>query len=165
MKPILIAGIGNIFLGDDAFGVEAVRALVCRDLPPGVIVRDFGIRCLDLAFVLTQDWQAVIVLDAVGRGQPPGTLYRIELDLDSVPTQPLDAHTVSVAHVQSLARQMSLRLPPMLLIGCEPLQFDPVCGDGPMLSPSLAAALPRALAMTEAVIHDLLASQYEEVEA
>ena len=79
MKRILIAGIGNIFLGDDAFGVEAARRLAERAWPDGVEVCDYGVRCLDLAYALGEGWEGAILVDAVGRGGAAGTLYRIEL--------------------------------------------------------------------------------------
>ena len=78
---ILIAGIGNIFLGDDAFGVEVVRELVQRQWPPEVCVVDFGIRGFDLACALAGDYDAAILVDAAQRGGPPGTLYVIEPDV------------------------------------------------------------------------------------
>ncbi len=75
MNPtVLVAGIGNIFLGDDAFGVEVVRSLARRQLPEGVAVRDFGIRGFDLAYALLDPWSAVILVDALPRGEVPGTL-------------------------------------------------------------------------------------------
>ena len=82
---VLVAGVGNIFLGDDAFGVEVVRRLAGqtgRPLPDGVRVIDFGIRGLDLAYALCDGYDAVIVVDAAFRGRPPGTLYVIEPDLN-----------------------------------------------------------------------------------
>jgi hydrogenase maturation protease len=76
---ILVAGIGNIFLGDDAFGCEVARILSQRSLPEGVRVRDFGIRSLDLAYAMMEDYDAVILVDASPRGDAPGTLYLINL--------------------------------------------------------------------------------------
>ncbi len=164
MNPrILIAGIGNIFLGDDAFGCEAAQALTKHALPAEVAVRDFGIRCLELAYVLDAGWTAVIVLDAVSRGQPPGTLYRISLDDEPEPPASLNPHSVGIGHLRSLARQTMVALPPMFLIGCEPLSLEPVFDNRPPLSPPVAAALPRACAMTEAMIQELLASHLQEV--
>src|SRR5581483_3861800 len=75
---VLVAGIGNIFLGDDAFGVEVVRALAQRALPENVRVVDFGIRGLDLTYALLDGYEAVIMVDAAPRGGRPGTLYVIE---------------------------------------------------------------------------------------
>ena len=77
---ILIAGVGNIFLGDDAFGVEVVQRLARRPLCEEVQVVDFGIRGLDLAYALLDGYGAVILVDATSRGGPPGTLYVMELE-------------------------------------------------------------------------------------
>src|SRR5215475_554518 len=81
---ILIAGVGNIFLGDDAFGSEVARRLSERSLPAKVRVIDFGIRGLDLAYALLDEYEAVILIDATQRGKPPGTLYLIEPDLEEI---------------------------------------------------------------------------------
>jgi hydrogenase maturation protease len=83
MKRVLIAGIGNIFLGDDGFGVRVVNELRQRRLPDSVDVIDFGIRSYDLAFALTNGYDAVVLVDAVPRGEPPGTTYLIEIDLEN----------------------------------------------------------------------------------
>src|SRR5690242_6161861 len=83
-EHILIAGIGNIFLGDDAFGVEVARAMSTRALAERIAVRDFGIRSFDLAYALLDDWSAVILVDAVSRNEGPGTLFVIEPDLVEV---------------------------------------------------------------------------------
>jgi hydrogenase maturation protease len=81
---VLVAGVGNIFLGDDAFGVEVVRALATRSLPEAVCVKDFGIRGFDLAYALLDSWDTVILVDALSRGDAPGTLYTLEPDLSKM---------------------------------------------------------------------------------
>ena len=73
---------GNIFLGDDGFGVEVARSLSKRQLPEGVSVKDFGIRGFDLAYALLDPWDLVIIVDALSRGEAPGTLYVIEPELN-----------------------------------------------------------------------------------
>ncbi|HEX2267996.1 MAG TPA: hydrogenase maturation protease, partial [Pyrinomonadaceae bacterium] len=78
-RRILVAGIGNIFLGDDAFGCEVVQRLLQRELPPEVSVVDFGIRGFDLAYALLEDYELSILVDATPRGDAPGTLYVIEI--------------------------------------------------------------------------------------
>jgi hydrogenase maturation protease len=85
---VLVAGIGNVFLRDDAFGVEVSRRLMQRALPPGVVVKDFGIRSYDLAYALMEDWNLVIMVDALSRGGDPGTLYLFEPDMRTAEEMP-----------------------------------------------------------------------------
>ncbi len=80
MTKILVAGIGNIFLSDDGFGVEVVRRLAGRDIPDGVKVADFGIRGIHLAYELLEGYEKLILIDALSRGDPPGTIYTLEPD-------------------------------------------------------------------------------------
>ena len=84
---ILVAGIGNIFFGDDAFGSEVARRLADRQVPENVHVKDFGIRGLDLVYALLDGYDGVILIDATPRGGPPGTLYTIEPDLAELPEE------------------------------------------------------------------------------
>src|ERR1700704_4403857 len=81
-QSILVAGIGNIFLGDDAFGCEVTRRLVERTWPDRVRIVDFGIRRFDLAYALLDGYDVTILVDATPRGGEPGTVYTIEPDLD-----------------------------------------------------------------------------------
>jgi hydrogenase maturation protease len=122
---ILIAGIGNIFLGDDAFGSEVARRLELRTWPEGVRVVDFGIRGLDLAYALLDGHDLTILIDATPRGGQPGTLYVIEPDLSVVETAGqngtlFDAHTLDPLKVLGMARMMGASWRRMLLVGCEP---------------------------------------------
>ena len=75
---VLVAGIGNIFLSDDAFGVEVAHRLSGRALPDGVRVEDYGIRGMHLAYDLLEGYDALVLVDAVPMGEPPGTLAVIE---------------------------------------------------------------------------------------
>src|SRR5690349_15410765 len=102
MKKILVAGIGNIFFGDDAFGVEVAHELLKRPQPPEVQVIDFGIRTYDLAYALTGHHDGVILVDATSRGREPGTLYLIEPDLEQlaqVKGSPVDPHNLDLVYV------------------------------------------------------------------
>src|SRR6476659_8714525 len=105
---VLIAGVGNIFLGDDGFGVEVVQRLAQRPLPDGVRVVDFGIRGLDLTFALLDGYEAVILVDAVPRGGVPGTLYVLEpepgaADEPGAPGTMVELHSLDPAKVLRLA--------------------------------------------------------------
>jgi hydrogenase maturation protease len=122
---ILVAGIGNIFHGDDAFGVEVVRRLRQRSMPKEADVVDFGIRGFDLAYALLDGYDVTLLIDATSRGEAPGTLYTIEID-PNAPTG-LDAPLIDVAthgmnpmRVLQMAKAMGGVTGRFLLIGCEP---------------------------------------------
>lgn len=118
---ILVAGIGNIFLGDDAFGVEVARRLAAREFPKNVTLRDFGIRGYDLTYALIDGYDLAILIDACPHGQPPGTVSVIEPELDSsARPATLDAHTMNPLHVLRLAREMGSLPKKILLVACEP---------------------------------------------
>jgi hydrogenase maturation protease len=116
---VLVAGIGNVFLGDDAFGVELVRRLPAR---AGIDLADFGIRGMDLAYALAE-YDVAVFLDATPRGNAPGTLYVIEPDLDGLPLD-VDAHAMHPVSVLALAKTLGGELPRTLVLGCEPAGVD-----------------------------------------
>jgi hydrogenase maturation protease len=151
---VLIACVGNIFLGDDAFGVEVARQLAGRPLPEGVRVVDFGIRSYDLAYALMEDWELVILVDAVPRGGHPGTVYLIEPELPAgeVIAPALDAHTMNPVAVLQLVAALGGKVPPMRVVGCEPTPVDEEGG--------MELSEPVRMAMDEAVrlVEELLAN-------
>ena len=159
VKPtILVAGIGNIFLGDDAFGVEVVRRLMSRNLPAEVRVVDFGIRGLDLAYALQDNYEATILIDAFPHGQTPGTVSVVEPDQEEItaaPTALVEAHSMHPLNVLRMAAAMNGSLNRVLLVGCEP---ESLGGDeGFMgLSKPVEAAVEEAVNATEALIKRLL---------
>jgi hydrogenase maturation protease len=111
---VLVAGIGNVFLGDDGFGCALARRVAFA----GVDVADFGIRGMDLAYALA-DYDVVVFLDATPRGGSPGTLYVIEPDLDGLALS-VDAHAMDPVSVLALAKTLGGELPRTLVLGCEP---------------------------------------------
>ena len=131
LKRILIACIGNIFLGDDGFGVEVASRLRYRQYPQGVSVVDFGIRGMDLAYTLLNDYDTLILVDAVPRGGQPGTLYLIEPDVAHLSFEKgveagraaLDAHSMDPVKVLAYARTLGAQPIHTLLVGCEPSTF------------------------------------------
>src|SRR5689334_17610117 len=122
MQPrLLIAGVGNIFLGDDAFGVEVAQRLLRRGLPDEVRVVDFGIRGLDLTYALLDGYEAVVLLDAAPRGGPPGTLYVLEPARGEAGGDvAVEAHDLDPVKVLRLAEAMGGRVGRLLRVGCEP---------------------------------------------
>jgi hydrogenase maturation protease len=155
---VLVAGIGNVFMADDGFGVEVAKRLAERRLPPGVEVRDFGIRGLDLVYALGEGYDAVVLVDLVARGSAPGTLFVIEPDLDEQVEQvALDAHGMDPVKVLALARQLGDVPERVLLVGCEPqvrMRGDEqdLVGE---LSPPVGAAVGEAVGLVEALLLEL----------
>jgi hydrogenase maturation protease len=125
-NKILVAGIGNIFLGDDGFGSAVARRMAESPVPDGVRVVDFGIRGLDLAYSLIDRYDLAILIDATQQGGPPGTIYTIELDLAGLQHENrpgaslVDGHRMDPLNVLRLARQIGETCPRILLVGCEP---------------------------------------------
>lgn len=156
MKRILIAGIGNVFLGDDAFGVEVVRQLRTVGLPASVQVTDFGIRSYDLAYAIADGYEAVIFVDAAARGERPGTLYLLELDLDNLEasTVAINGHSLNPVAVLQMVRSFEAKVGRLYLVGCEPAVLE--CEAGRMeLSTAVAAAVPQAVKMIRRLLEDL----------
>ena len=124
---ILVAGVGNVFLGDDGFGVEVARRLRLRALPEQVKVEDFGIRGLHLAFELLEPIALAVIADAAVRGEAPGTISLIEPELGaSIATA--DAHGMDLGKVMETVRAMGGSPPRMLLVGCEPMTLEEQMG-------------------------------------
>jgi len=119
-KRILVAGVGNVFLGDDGFGVEVVRRLAGRELPEDVEVADFGIRGMDLIYALQEDYEVVIFVDAAPRGEEPGTVYLLEPEIEEDGEVVLDTHGMDPAKVIKFARTLGARPGRTLVVGCEP---------------------------------------------
>ncbi|MEU6310914.1 hydrogenase maturation protease [Streptomyces sp. NPDC047014] len=162
---VLVAGIGNVFLGDDGFGVETVRALSGHPLPDGAEVVDFGVRGVHLAYQLLDGYDTLLLVDATARGGEPGTLYLIDVGAEagggSGPgVEPgggavLDGHHMSPDTVLALLDTLCAgtgATPPRrtLVLGCEPACVE----EGIGLSAPVAAAVPRAVRMALDLLHD-----------
>ena len=162
-RRILIACIGNIFLGDDGFGVEVAQRLRQRQYPEGVQVVDFGIRGIDLAYTLLDDYDTLVLVDAIARGGPPGTLYLIEPDLAGInPEQgveagrvALDAHSMDPVKVLAFARMLGARPIHTLVVGCEPGVFHEDYTDMGLSEP-VRAAIDEAVKMIDSLVEQLV---------
>jgi hydrogenase maturation protease len=163
-KKILIAGIGNIFLGDDGFGVEVASRLANQSFPSGVRVTDFGIRGLDLAYALMDGYETTILVDAYpGEGQP-GTLFVVEPDLNelnAVGTSPgfIEPHAMNPINVLRMAKSMGGELKQVLVVGCVPATLGPE--EGQMgLSETVAAGVDEAVNLIHSLVTRLLAGEW-----
>jgi hydrogenase maturation protease len=156
-KQILVAGIGNAWLQDDAFGGEVARRLEHDGVPSGVTVMDFGTNGLDLAYEVMRGYDALVLLDASRQGEAPGTLFVIEPrreefagaieDGESIDPHGMDPHTV-LRFVSAVGGWPGK----VVVIGCEPGEVDDV---GIGLTPAVAAAVQRALALVRETIDEL----------
>ena len=158
LKRVLVAGVGNVFLGDDGFGVEVVRRLAGRELPEGVEVVDFGIRGLDLAYALQRDYEVVVFVDATPRGQEPGTVYLIEPEIEEDGEVSLDTHGMDPVKVIKLSRALGARPTRTLVVGCEPQvvvggeDYDDMIME---LSEPVRAAVEEAVKLVESLVEDI----------
>jgi hydrogenase maturation protease len=159
-RGVLVAGIGNIFLSDDGFGVEVANGLAARALPPGVRVADFGIRGVHLAYELLDGYEGLVLIDAVPMGEPPGTLAVIEPDADGslsgVDQEALviDAHSMSPSVVLATLDRLGGSVRWIMVVGCQPGRLD----EGIGLSPAVAAAVPGAVELCLELVADVMQS-------
>ncbi len=157
-RRVLIAGIGNIFLGDDGFGVEVVKRLAGRELPGDVEVRDFGIRGMDLAYALQDDYEVVVFVDATPRGEKPGTVYLIEPEIEEDGGVVLDTHGMDPVKVIKFARALGPGPSRTLVVGCEPQvvlsgeDYDEMLMK---MSEPVQAAVEEAVKMVESLVEEI----------
>ena len=166
---ILIAGIGNIFLGDDAFGSEVARRLGQRELPDEVRVVDFGIRGFDLTYALLDGYEVTIFVDATPRGEAPGTLYTIEPDLNELESMDaegmmVETHGMHPMRVLSMVKSMGGEFKRIFLVGCEPAPLE--SEDGHMgLSAPVEAAVDEAVKVIESLVQEILEEERRKATA
>jgi hydrogenase maturation protease len=163
-KKVLIAGIGNIFLADDGFGVEVAGRLANRSFPSGVRVTDFGIRGFDLAYALMEGYETTILVDAYpGEGQP-GTLFVIEPELSELNSGErqqsfFEPHAMNPLRVLRMAASMGGQLKRILVVGCVPATLGPE--EGQMgLSEPVAAAVDEAVQLVDSLVARILAGEW-----
>ncbi len=155
---LLVACIGNIFLGDDGFGCEVARLLSRRSLPEEVKVVDFGIKSFDLAYALMDGYETTIFVDASRRGGAAGTIYVIEPDLDEIEAElntdemTFEPHSMNPLKVLRMVKSQGGSFNKIIVVGCEP-QFTGEDGEGFMgLSAPVQASLGKAVEVVESLI-------------
>ncbi len=137
----LVAGVGNIFLGDDGFGPEVARRLRGHELPPGVQVEDYGIRGTHLAYDLLAGWDALVLVDTVPPRGEPGRIHVLEVAPADVDGTAFDPHGMDPNSMLAGVRSLGGTPPPTTVVGCEPAVLD----EGIGLSPEVDGAVPRAV--------------------
>jgi hydrogenase maturation protease len=158
MNRVMVAGVGNIFLADDGFGVEVARRLSGGVFPEGVEVEDYGIRGMHLAFQLLEGYDTLILIDAVQRGDQPGTIYVIEPDLDAEPINPAtDAHSMNPEAVLATLAALGGRVGRVLVVGCEPAELVERIG----LSEVVIRAVDEAVAAVRKLIDEVIVDRIE----
>ena len=146
---ILVAGVGNIFYGDDGFGPAVARRLLREGPPPGTRVVDYGIRGLHFAYELLEPLDRLVIVDAMQRSEEPGTLYVVEPDLDALfERQAPDAHGMHLPAVFAQVRALGAVMPPTVIVGCEPLDVD----EGMGLSAPVARSVDAAVSWVREIV-------------
>ena len=156
-RRILVAGVGNIFLGDDGFGVEVARRLGAESFPEGVDVADFGIRGVHLAYQLLEGYDTLILIDAAARGEAPGTLFVLEPDFERPETMQrtesgflLDAHGMDPEMVLGMLKDLGGTVGRVLIVGCEPADVSERMG----LSEAVEGAIDAAGALVRRLVQE-----------
>ncbi|MEV0230993.1 hydrogenase maturation protease [Nonomuraea sp. NPDC050786] len=151
---VLVAGIGNVFLGDDGFGVEVVRRLAEEGAVPGVDVVDFGIRGMDLAYALQREYAGVVFVDAAARGQAPGTLTVLDPELPDASDTLVETHGMDPVRVLRLARQLG-RIPALVrVVCCEPVSVGEALFE---LSEPVRAMVGEAASLVKSLVMEMIA--------
>lgn len=148
---VLVAGIGNLFCGDDGFGPEVVRRLAASDtLPPGAQPVDYGIRGMHLAYDLLQGYDALVVVDALPGAGPPGTLEVLEVGESDLGQGAFDPHGMAPVAVLASLSSLGGTLPPTYVVGCRPGDVGERIG----LSDQVEAVVPAAMDLVLAVLRE-----------
>ena len=155
VSGILVAGVGNLFLGDDGFGPEVARRLAVDPVPDGVRVVDYGIRGMHLAYDLLDGYDALVLVDAVPGPGRPGDLRVLEVRADDLGEGALDAHGMDPVAVLANLEALGGALPRTFVVGCQPANVD----EGIGLSPVVAAAVDEAARIVRNLVDDLIESR------
>jgi hydrogenase maturation protease len=163
-QRVLIAGIGNVFYGDDGFGVAVAQRLAQRNWPEQVTVMDAGIRGIDLVYALMDGYRSAILIDTAARGGVPGTLYLLDphggdaAAASQAEPSLIDAHSLDPVKVLAFVRASGAQLHSLRLVGCEPESFGSDEAPQVGLSPAVARAVGPAAELVEQLVSGALAA-------
>ena len=152
---VLVAGIGNLFRGDDGFGPEVVRRfLASAELPEQVRAVDYGIRGMHLAYDLLDGYDALVIVDALPGEGDPGDVSVLEVGPDDLGAGDFDPHGMAPVAVLASLQNLGGRLPPTYVVGCRPADLE----DGIGLSAPVEAAIPEAMTAVRALLQERIPS-------
>jgi len=151
VSAVLVAAVGNMWLGDDGFGGEVAKRLQERSLAPGVEVVDFGTGGLDLAYEVMRGYDALVLVDVSRQGGEPGTLYVMEVDEDSVEGEiedgaVIDPHGMDPRTVLRFVKAVGGWPGKVVVVACEPAKVEEM---GIGLSDQVAAVVDKAVEVVE----------------
>ena len=154
---ILVAAVGNLWLGDDGFGSAVAKGLRERELSGDVAIADFGTGGLDLAYEVMRGYDALVLVDVSRQGGEPGTLYVMEVGPDSVKAgiedgAKIDPHGMDPQTVLRFVRATGGWPGRVIVVACEPEQVEEV---GIGLTPRVEAAVERAVALVAETVEEL----------
>ena len=163
-KQILVAGIGNAWMRDDAFGGLVAQRLTETELPPGVGVFDFGTGGLDLAYEVMRGYDALILVDVSRQGGDPGTLYVMEPDPDEIEPiedgQVVNPHGMDPQTVLRFVKTVGGWPGKVMVVACEPSVVEEM---GLGVSSEVEGAVKRAVSLVLETISELRQdAAYEE---
>jgi len=147
-RTILVAGIGNIFLGDDAFGVEVAQRLVRSELPEGARAVDYGIRSVHLIYDLLEPIDELIIVDAVDRKEPPGSIFVFDPEQGAFGDDSGDLHGVDLHAVLAAIDQLGERRPRVRIVGCQPVELGAHIG----LSAEVEDAVEKSISLIRRIL-------------
>ncbi len=142
---VLVAGVGNKLRADDAFGVEVASRLMAMDLPEGVKVVETGIGGIALVQELQSGYDALVIVDAVDRGRPPGHVMLIEVEVPHVDDMEwgerydflADVHLATPERALIMSKALGVLPDNTLMVGCQPVDAET---PGIPMSPEVTAA-------------------------
>jgi hydrogenase maturation protease len=163
LRSILVAGVGNAWLRDDGFGMEVVRALGERELPPGVTIMDAGTGGLDLAYEVMRGYDALVIIDVSRQGGEPGTLYVMEADEAEVEAgiedgQVINPHAMDPQTVLRFVKSIGAWPGRVLVIACEPADVEEM---GWGLSEAVRESVARAADLVLETVQELRSGSYQ----
>ena len=148
---VLVGCVGNVLRGDDGFGPAVAERLT--DLPEGAEVIETGIGGIALLQELLAGCDGLVLIDAVDRGESPGTVFVIRPEVPDG-EHIADVHLANPERVLTMAKTMGALPARVLIVGCQPAEVDELGG---ALSPAVEHAVDIAVTEVTTAVREWLA--------